>query len=192
MALLIAGIILFLGTHMIRVVAPDFRSAMIAKFGESGWKGLYAAVSLLTLAILIYGYAKAPVVDLYFPPAGMAHLTLTLMLLAMIFLVAGMLPAGHIATKSKHPMVLSIKIWAFSHLLANGDLASVLLFGSFLAWGVLIRIALKRRQRAGELVLRPFVSARNDILAVVIGAAVWLAFIWKLHELLIGVPPIVM
>jgi len=103
-----------------------------------------------------------------------------------------MLPAGHIATKSKHPMVLSIKIWAFSHLLANGDLASVLLFGSFLAWGVLIRIALKRRQRAGELVLRPFVSARNDILAVVIGAAVWLAFIWKLHELLIGVPPIVM
>lgn len=190
MTILIIGIILFLGTHLLRVFVPGLRAAMVERLGLGGWRGLHSALSIVTLAILIYGYAVAPVINLYFPPVWMAHLTLTLMLPAMICLVAALLPAGHIATKTKHPMVLSVKIWALAHLLANGDLASVILFLAFLAWGVVLRISLKRRQRTGEVTLRPFVSARYDIAAVGLGVIVWLAFILKLHELLIGVAPL--
>ncbi|WP_454746618.1 NnrU family protein [Ciceribacter selenitireducens] len=192
MTILILGIILFLATHMIRILAPGFRRAMVQKFGENGWKGVHGLASILALVVLVLGWQQAPVVDLWFPPKGMAHLSVTLMLFAMICLVAGMLPAGHIATKAKHPMVLSVKIWALAHLLSNGDLASVLLFGSFLAWGVIARISLKRRQRAGEVTLRPFVSAKWDLASVAVGLLVWALFIWKLHALLIGVAPLPM
>ncbi|TPP11731.1 NnrU family protein [Rhizobium glycinendophyticum] len=192
MTLLILGIILFLATHLIRVVAPGFRLSMIERFGETGWRVINSILSLLSLVVLIWGYATAPFVNVWFPPMGMNHLTITLMLIAMICLVAGFLPAGHIATKTKHPIVLSIKIWAAAHLLANGDLASILLFGALLAWGVVLRINYKRRVRAGDLVLRPFVSARFDAIAVVVGLVVWALITFKLHELLIGVAPLPM
>ena len=190
MTILIVGIILFLATHLLRVVAPGFRADMVAKLGLNAWRAVHSVASLLTLAILAYGYSVAPVINLYFPPVWTAHLSVTLMLVATICLVAGLLPAGHIATRTKHPMVLSVKIWALAHLLANGDLASVLLFVSFLAWGVILRISLKRRQRAGDLTLRPFVSATYDLAAIGLGVVVWLAFLLKLHEWLIGVAPI--
>jgi uncharacterized membrane protein len=192
MTFLILGIILFLGVHLLRVVAPGFRLSMIDKFGENGWKGLYSALSLVTLVILIWGYATAPVVNLWFPPMGMNHLTTTLMLFAMICLVASLIPAGHIAVKTKHPMVLSVKIWAASHLVANGDLASMLLFVAFLAWGVVLRISYKRRERAGLSQPRVFVSARYDAIAVVGGIALWAVFAMWLHKLLIGVAPLAM
>lgn len=192
MTLLILGILLFLGVHLLRVVAPGFRLSMIEKFGENGWKGLYSILSLATLVLLIWGYANAPVINLWFPPAGMSHLTTTLMLFAMICLVASQIPAGHIAVKTKHPMVLSVKIWAAAHLVANGDLASTLLFLAFLAWGVVLRISYKRRERAGLSQPRAFVSARYDVIAVVGGVVLWAAFIMGLHKLLIGVAPIAM
>jgi uncharacterized membrane protein len=194
MALLIVGIVIFLGLHLIRVIAPDLRQSMIDRLGESGWKGVYSVVSILSLILLIYGFGQARQVTgmLYNPPVWMAHIALTLMLLAMICLAASLLPAGHIAVKTKHPMVLSVKIWAFSHLLANGETSSVLLFGAFLAWGVILRIALKRRERAGELTLRPFVSGKYDLYAAIIGVVAWALITFKLHELLIGVAPIVM
>lgn len=192
MTFLILGIILFLGVHLLRVVAPGFRLSMIDKFGENGWKGLYSVLSLVTLVILIWGYATAPVVNLWFPPMGMNHLTTTLMLFAMICLVASLIPAGHIAVKTKHPMVLSVKIWAASHLIANGDLASMLLFVAFLAWGVVLRISYKRRERAGLSQPRAFVSARYDAIAVVGGIVLWAVFAMWLHKLLIGVAPLAM
>jgi len=114
------------------------------------------------------------------------------MLIACICLVAGFLPAGYIVAKTKYPMVLAIKIWALAHLLANGDSAGVLLFASFLAWGVILRISLKRRALAGEIVAKPFVSAKYDAAAVVLGIVLWGAIIWKLHEWLIGVSPLAM
>jgi uncharacterized membrane protein len=114
------------------------------------------------------------------------------MLIAVICLVASLLPAGHIAVKTKHPMVLSVKIWALSHLLANGETSSVLLFGAFLAWGVILRISLKRRQRAGDGALRPFVSAKYDFYSVIIGVVAWALITFKLHALLIGVSPLAM
>ncbi|WP_431320005.1 NnrU family protein [Rhizobium sp. YTU87027] len=194
MALLVVGIIIFLGLHLIRVIAPGFRQSMIDSLGENGWKGVYSVVSILSLILLIYGFGQARQVTgiLYTPPVWMAHITLTLMLLALICLVASLLPMGHIAVKTKHPMVLSVKIWAFAHLLANGETSSVLLFGAFLAWGVILRIALKRRERAGRLTLRPFVSGKYDLYAVIIGVVAWALITFKLHELLIGVAPIVM
>jgi uncharacterized membrane protein len=194
MALLVVGIVLFLGVHLIRIVAPGFRQSMVDRMGASAWRGVYSLASIVSLIILIYGFgvARYETTVLYTPPVWMAHITLTLMLLSMICLVASLLPAGHIATRTKHPMVLSVKIWAFAHLLANGDSASVLLFAAFLAWGVVLRIALKRRERAGELTLRPFVSARYDLYAVLIGLVAWAAILFKLHEWIIGVSPLAM
>ncbi|MBB2685402.1 UNVERIFIED_ORG: putative membrane protein [Rhizobium etli] len=194
MALLIVGIILFLGVHLVRVVAPGFRQSMIASLGEKGWRAAYSIASLATLILLIYGFGQARTVTgmLYKPPVWTAHVAITLMLIAMICLVASLLPAGHIATKTKHPMVLSVKIWALAHLLANGETSSVLLFAAFLAWGVILRISLKRRERAGEITLRPFVSTKYDLYGVFIGVVAWALIIWKLHEWLIGVSPLVM
>lgn len=194
MAVLVVGIILFLGLHLLRVFAPGFRQSMVDRMGASTWRGVYSVLSILTLILLIYGFsiARYQTTVLYSPPVWVAHITITLMLIALICLAASLLPAGHIATKTKHPMVLSVKIWAFAHLLANGDSASVLLFGAFLAWGVVLRISLKRRQRAGALVLRPFVSSRNDLYAVILGFIAWGAILWRLHEWLIGVSPLAM
>ncbi|MBB3287760.1 MULTISPECIES: NnrU family protein [Rhizobium] len=193
MALLILGIVLFLGIHLIRVVAPGLRSSMIASIGESGWKIAYSIASIVTLIILIYGFGQArDMTPIWSPPFWMSHITILLMLFAMICLAASLLPAGHIAVRTKHPMVLSVKIWALAHLLSNGDGAAMLLFAAFLAWGVILRISLKRRERAGETTLRPFVSAKYDLYAVVIGVIAWALIIWKLHAWIIGVSPLVM
>ena len=193
MALLILGIVLFLGIHLVRVVAPGLRTSMIASLGESGWKIAYSVASIVTLAILIYGFGQArDVTPIWSPPFWMSHITILLMLFAMICLVASLLPAGHIAVRTKHPMVLSVKIWALAHLLSNGDGAAILLFAAFLAWGVILRISLKRRERAGEITLRPFVSAKYDLYAIIIGVIVWALIIWKLHAWIIGVSPLVM
>jgi len=116
----------------------------------------------------------------------------TLMLVAVICFVAGFLPAGHIRAKTKHPVVLSVKIWALAHLLSNGEAYSVLLFAAFLAWGVILRISLKRRWRRGEITLPVFVSGKYDLYAVVIGVIVWALMIWRVHEWLIGVAPLPM
>ncbi|NRP86342.1 hypothetical protein GFPCMMHI_02246 [Ensifer adhaerens] len=193
MALLILGIVLFLGVHLIRVVAPGLRTSMIASIGEAGWKIAYSVASILTLILLIYGFGQArDMTPIWSPPFWMSHITILLMLFAMICLVASLLPAGHIAVRTKHPMVLSVKIWALAHLLSNGDGAAILLFAAFLAWGVILRISLKRRQRAGEIMLRPFVSAKYDLYAIIIGVVVWALIIWKLHAWIIGVSPLVM
>ncbi|WP_027997344.1 NnrU family protein [Sinorhizobium arboris] len=192
MAILVLGIIIFLGMHLIRVVAPGFRAGVIESRGKGTWMGLYAIVSLVGLCLIIYGFgqARGETGMLYNPPVFLRHIALLLMLVAFIVLAAGFLPAGRIAVALKHPQILSIKIWALAHLLANGETSSVLLFGSFLAWAVILRISLKRRERAGEKVLPVFKSARNDVLAVVIGTAAYALFVWKLHELLIGVQPV--
>ncbi|MQU93334.1 NnrU family protein [Sinorhizobium meliloti] len=194
MAILVLGIIIFLGMHLVRVVAPGFRAGIIDSRGKGTWMGLYTIVSLVGLCLIIYGFgqARGETGMLYDPPIFLRHIALLLMLVAFIVLAAGFLPAGRIAVALKHPQVLSIKIWALAHLLANGETSSVLLFGSFLAWAVILRISLKRRERAGEKVLPVFKSARNDVLAVVIGLVAFVLFVSKLHELLIGVQPVVL
>lgn len=194
MTLLLLGIVIFLGMHLVRVVAPGLRTSVIARQGKGAWMGIHAVISLIGLLLIIYGFGEARAVTgmLYNPPVFLKHIALLLMLVAFICLAAGFLPAGRIAVAVKHPQILSIKIWAIAHLLANGETSSVLLFGSFLAWAVILRISLKRRQRAGEKVLPVFRSTSNDLLAVVIGVIAYGLFVWKLHEWLIGVAPIVM
>ncbi|MGD8354168.1 MAG: NnrU family protein [Methyloceanibacter sp.] len=184
MALLIIGIVVFLGVHLL----PTFthaREALIEKLGENGYKAFFSVASILGFVLLIYGYARAPFVPIWTPPIWTRHLSLLLMLPAFIFLVAAYAP-GRIKAAVKHPMLAAIKIWALAHLLANGDLAGIILFGSFLAYAVYDRIALKHRQPT-ELIETPGPGTpRNDVIAVVVGILFYAVFLIWLHPLLIG------
>ncbi|EJN03056.1 NnrU family protein [Phyllobacterium sp. YR531] len=192
MLVMIIGIIVFLGIHSVRIVAPRWRLAKMNEWGEGKWKGLYSVLSILGLALLIWGFGmarlEAPI--LYEPPVWMKHITLLLMFFAFIFLGVFIAPPGRMKPALKHPMLIAIKTWALAHLLANGDLASLILFLSFLAWAVFDRIALKRQARAGlaPTAITPG-PVTNDVIAVVIGLVLYGLFIWKLHAVLIGVSP---
>lgn len=188
MLILIIGLILFLGIHSVRVFAPAIRDSQIAAGGEGRWKGIYTVVSLIGLIAMIWGFGEARLTAplLYEPPVWMKHINSLLMLIAFIVLASGSFPSGKIRAAVKHPMVTATKIWALGHLLANGDLASVLLFGGFLAWAVLLRISYKRRGDFGTTIAGP---VSNDLAPVVAGAVLYGLFVWKLHVWLIGVTP---
>lgn len=187
MTYLILGIIIFFGAHLFsafRSRAPG--KDLKARLGHGPYMGLYSLVSVVGLGLMIWGFGAArPAPVLYTPPAGLAHLNLALMLPAMILLAAAYLPTGRIKKAAKHPMLAAVKLWAFGHLLANGELNSVLLFGSFLAYGVIDRIALKKRGDIGPGSDAP-VSAIGDIGAVVIGAGAYAAILFWLHPIITG------
>jgi uncharacterized membrane protein len=188
MAVLIIGLALFLGIHSIALAAPDFRSRTVARMGEGPWKGLYAAVSAVGLVLIVYGFhlARQSPVVLYTPPEWMRYGTVLLMLPVFPLLIAAYLP-GRIKSAMKHPMLAAVKFWALAHLLANGTLADVLLFGGFLAWAVMDRISLKRRVQTV-----PSVSAGrfNDAIAVMLGLGFYVLFIGWAHMRLFGVSPL--
>jgi uncharacterized membrane protein len=189
MTLLIFGLVIFLGVHSIAIVSPDLRARALAKFGEGGWKGLYAFVSLGGFVLMVYGFGLArqsPVV-LYTPPHFLRHVTFLLMLPVFPLILAAYLP-GRIKSALKHPMLAAVKFWAFAHLLSNGTLADVLLFGGFLAWAVLDRISLKRRPPQMLRTVPP--SSFNDVIAVVLGLAIYALFIGWAHRWLIGMSPL--
>ena len=146
MLLLIVGLVLFLGVHSVAIVAPALRASTIQRLGERAWKGLYALVSLIGFILICYGFglARHAPVFLYSPPTWLRHAALIVMLPVFPLLIAAYLP-GRIKTAAKHPMLAAVKLWAFAHLLANGTLADLLLFGGFLAWAVADRISVKRR-----------------------------------------------
>lgn len=194
MALFIIGLVLFLGIHLVRVVAPGMRLRMIAALGDGPYRGVYSVAVILSLCLLIYGFgiARQETGMLYDPPIFLRHITLLLMLIAFIVFAAGFLPSGYIGTYAKHPQVLGVKIWAFAHLLANGGTAEVILFASFLAWGVIMRISYKRRARNGEIAERRYQSWTYDLAAIAIGVMLYGLFFWKLHQWLIGLPIMVM
>ena len=189
MVLLILGLVLFLGIHSVSIFATGWRDAQVAQRGEGAWKGLYSVASAIGFVLIIYGYGQArqaPIV-LYTPPAAMSHVALLLMLPVFPLLIAPYLP-GRIKTAAKHPMLLATKLWATAHLLANGNLADVLLFAAFLAWAVADRISLKHRpQRA--LPTGP-ARAINDVIVVVAGLALYVVFLLWGHAWLIGVSPL--
>jgi uncharacterized membrane protein len=189
MIALIVGLVLFLGIHSVSIVTPGLRDAQVAQRGDKAWKGAYALVSLIGFVLLVYGYGLAresPVV-LYNPPMWMRHVTLLLMIPVFPLFIAAYAP-GRIKAATKHPMLVATKLWAFSHLLSNGTLADVLLFGGFLVWAVADRISLKKRP------VRPIPGAPpsplNDVIAVVVGLAVYALFVFKAHVWLIGVSPL--
>jgi len=189
LGILILGLAVFLATHVF-VSFREARSSVIERVGMPVYRGLFAIVSLAGLALIIWGYAQYrahDLVQLWTPPAFMRHVTIGLVLFAMIFVVAAFFPS-HIKTRLKHPMLAGVKTWALAHLLSNGDLGSVLLFGTFLAWGVYARIAAKRRGDIGAAAKPAPDGWTNDIIVVVLGAAVFLALGFWFHPYVIGVP----
>ncbi len=188
MLFLIAGLVIFFAIHLVTMVAPQWREAKIASVGENKWKGLYSLSSMVGFVLIIWGYSKArpDALELFTPPDWGPHLALLLMAIAFVLMMAGNLPAGKIKQAVKHPFILAIKIWAFAHLVVNGDLASAILFGSFLIYAVWNRINLKRRGAEDPVA----VSSTSDIIAVVSGLVIWAAVVYWLHELAIGVNPI--
>jgi uncharacterized membrane protein len=190
MSLLIVGLVLFLGVHSIAIVSPGLRGRAIQGMGERAWKGLYALVSLAGFVLICYGFglARQTPVTLYSPPVWLRHVALLVMLPVFPLLIAAYLP-GRIKTAAKHPMLAAVKFWALAHLLANGSLADVLLFGGFLAWAVMDRISFKRRPAPQAPRTAP-PSRWNDVIAVVLGLGVYALLIVWAHVRLFGVSPL--
>jgi uncharacterized membrane protein len=191
MALLILGLVLFLGVHSTRIVADGWRTQMMARLGEKPWKGIYALLSIAGFVLLLWGYglARQSPVLLWTPPVAMRHVAALLMLLSFILLAATYVPRNAIKAKLHHPMLLSVKVWALAHLLANGSLADVVLFGAFLLWAVCCFRAARGRDRAAQAVYPPGTVAGTAV-TLGLGIVAWAVFAFWAHGVLIGVRPL--
>ena len=191
MTLLIVGVILFFGVHSVRIFADSWRSAQIARIGEGPWKGLYALASIVGVVLLVWGFgrARAATVVLWSPPFWTHYVAAVLVLIAFVLVVAAYVPRTRIKSKLHHPMVLGVKVWAFAHLISNGTLADVVLFGSFLVWAIADFAASRRRDRIAGTVYPPG-TATKDAVAVVVGVVAWAVFAFWLHGWWIGVKPL--
>lgn len=187
---LVAGLLIFLGVHSVRIYADAWRSAQIARLGEGPWKGLYSLASAVGLGLIVWGYGEARMapVDLWYPPVWTRHLAALLTLPAFVLIAAAYVPGTRVKAAIGHPMVGGVKLWALAHLLANGRLADLLLFGAFLVWAALDFRSARRRDRAAGTRYAAGPAAR-DGLAVAAGVAAWAAFAFWLHGWLIGVRP---
>jgi uncharacterized membrane protein len=191
MLTLMAGLVLFLGAHSVRVFANGWRTAMVAKVGEKPWKGAYSLLSLAGFALIVVGYGVArsnPVILWNTPPVAMRHVAALLTLVAFVLVTAAYVPGNQLKAKLHHPMILGVKVWALAHLLANNTLADLVLFGGFLAWAVLDFRAARQRDREQRTVY-PAGSVSRTAIAVVVGGLLWALFAMWLHRALIGVPP---
>jgi len=197
MTQLILGLILFLGAHSVRILADGWRDQTIAAYGEKAFKGVYTLVAILGFYLLVVGDGEArlqPLV-LWNPPIFTKHISMLLMLLSSILLIAAYIPRNHFKMRLKHPMVLSVKVWALSHLLANGNLADLVLFGSFLIWAVLNFRSARARDRAQvqnsdaneEAPLKPNLLA--TLIALFGGMGLWAVITFVLHAKVVGVAP---
>lgn len=181
----IGGLALFFGTHIYSALRPRGPDARPFGLAPGPYKGLYSLLTLAGFVAMVWGFSYLkPWIPIWSPPTWTRHIALTLMPFAMILIVAAYAPTGYIKKAVKHPMLAAVKIWALAHLLANGDLASILLFGSFLAYGVLDRIMVKRRGDTG-----PTAEPRiiGDMIAVAVGGAAYGVIAFYLHETLFGV-----
>ena len=189
MQTLVLGLVIFLGAHSIAIVSPAIRDRLAARLGAGVWKGLYSVVSLVGFYLIVRGYAAArldPVV-LYAPPDWLRGVSLVLMIPVFPLAIAAYLP-GRIRARTKHPLLVATKTWALAHLLANGTLADVVLFGSFLLWAAADRVSLKRR--APRAVPALPASSANDLIALAGGLALYMIFLYALHTALFGVSPL--
>jgi uncharacterized membrane protein len=197
MTQLILGLILFLGAHSVRIFADDWRTRTIEARGEKVFKGIYTLVALLGFYLLVVGYgaARLETVALWNPPRFTKHISILLMLFSSILLVAAYIPRNHFKMRLRHPMVLSVKVWALSHLIANGNLADLLLFGTFLIWAVLNFRSARARDRAQvqlsdaseDARLKPNLFA--TLIALFGGMALWAVITFVLHAKVVGVAP---
>jgi uncharacterized membrane protein len=188
LVVLIAGLVVFLGAHVF-VTRRDARAALIARIGKWPYLAVFALVSILGLVLIVKGFAMYRVegyIQVWSPPSWMRHVTVALVWPAAILVTAAYIP-GAIKRTLKHPMLVGIKLWAFAHLLSNGDLGGIILFGAILAWAVYDRITLKHRTDPGAPPI-PVGGVSNDIIAVVVGTILYLALGFVFHPLFIGIP----
>lgn len=191
MAVLVLGLILFIGVHSVRMVARPWRAAQIERFGAYGWRSAFAVLSIAGIVVTVYGYGLArdnPVL-VWVPPFWMAHVTALLMAIAFILLVAPFVRGNHFKSVLGHPFLCGVALWAFAHLLANGTRNDIVLFGVFLVWALLDLRSERRHDREAGVVYPQGVASR-DVLVVVIGLVAWGVFAFWLHGLLIGVRPL--
>jgi uncharacterized membrane protein len=187
MGLLLLGILLFIGAHSISILSEPTRDRLAARLGLGPWKGLYSLVALAGLVAIVRGYALArmdPTI-LYTPPTGLRHAALLVLLPVFPIFVATYLP-GRIQTAVRHPTLVATQLWGAAHLLANGSLADVALFGSFAGWAFLDMRSMRHRTQRAIAKAPP--SKANDAIAIVAGLAIYLAFLFWLHAAVIGVP----
>ena len=192
MTLLLIGLFLFLGIHSVRIFANDWRSKVIATRGGNAFKGLYSILSAAGLVLIILGYSltRADPVYIWHPPAAMMHIAALLTLIAFVLLAAAYVPGNRIKSRIGHPMVVGVKVWAFAHLLANGRLGDILLFGSFFIWAISLYNISRRRDRSENVeYLAAVAGVSRDAMTVVLGVGAWLVFSLMLHLRLIGVHP---
>jgi uncharacterized membrane protein len=191
MIILIVGLVLLLGPHFVRAAAPEWRRVTNARIGALRWRVIYSVVSIIGLILVIWGFglARQNPVMLWSPPVWTRHIAITLNLIAFFLLGVYLVPAGKLRAWLGHPMLLAVKIWAVAHLLANGNLNDVVLFGSFLVWAVIDYAANRRRDRA-EGTVRIGGPVTNDVIAVALGLVLWAAMLWRVHYWLIGVSPL--
>ena len=191
MVYLILGLVLFLSVHSVRIVAEDWRTQTLKRLGNGTYKGIYIILSLLGLGLIVWGFGMARETPsmLWMPPRGMRHAAALLTLIAFVLLAAAYVPRNAIKARVHHPMVLAVKTWALAHLLSNGSLAHVILFGSFLAWGVANFIAARKRDRALGTSY-PAGTLAGTVSTVAVGLAAWAAVALWLHGLLIGIRPL--
>lgn len=188
LAILIFGLVLFIGMHVF-VTHRDHRAALVARIGEGPYKALFSLLSIIGVVLIGWGFARyraSEWIDIWYPPAALRHVTVLLMWPAVICVTAAYVP-GDIKRWLKHPMLVGVKLWAFAHLLANGDLGSIILFGSILGWAVYDRISLKHRTDPGSLPI-PTGGRKNDVIAIIVGTILYVALGLVFHPLVIGVP----
>jgi uncharacterized membrane protein len=190
MTALILGLLLFLGTHSVRIFADGWRTYQVVRLGEQRWKGLYSLASAIGLALVVWGYglARAEPVVLWLPPAWTRPVAALLTLPAFVLIAAAYVPGNRLKPALGHPMVAGVKLWAIAHLIANGNLGDVLLFGAFLVWAVLDFRSARGRDRAAG-VRHPAGRAARDGVTLAAGFAAWMLFAAFLHTWLIGVRP---
>ena len=188
LAVLVLGLLVFAGTHAISM-ARGTRAGLIARSGETTYKIVYALLSLIGIVLIVWGYGHyraSGLIQLWTPPSWIRHVTVALMWPSIVCVVAAYSP-GHIQRTLKHPMLVGVKLWALAHLLSNGDLGSIILFGGILVWAGIDRASLKRRTDPGGPPI-PIGGWRNDLVAVIVGTIVYVALGFWFHPLVIGVP----
>ncbi len=192
MTLLLAGLFLFLGVHSVRIFAEDWRQRQIARSGEAPWKIVYSLISLAGFVLIVWGYGSVRAdpsgITLWNPPQWTRHVASLLTLPAFILVAAAYVPGSRIKAAIGHPMIVGVKLWALAHLLANGRLGDLVLFGAFLLWAVVDFRAARIRDR-GAGIRRAAVGVSRDFIAIAVGVALWMAFAFHLHAWLIGVRP---
>ena len=193
MTALVLGLVIFIGMHSVRIISDDFRTRQIDKVGLNTWRAMYAAVSIVGLVLIVAGYGAArgaPQV-IWYPPPWLAYVATVLTIPAFILMAASFVSGTRIRNKVGHPFVLGVKIWALAHLIANGMLADILLFGVFLIWSVADYASARRRDRKAGTIY-PIGPPERDVIAVVGGLVAWAVFALWLHVWLFGVAPLQM